>query len=134
MLVKTCNLANKSWTFGSTLLKMPWWLYRKKRPLTQIHQLHKPRSQSHGSSGFCSYPISSVDMSGVKGRMIKNFMMCSVLQALLTILFGCLLHHRLATLSLSLQCWWLGPTVTYGWSKMAPWLKGQILHRLLFKV
>lgn len=32
--------------------------------------------------------------------------------------------HRLATSSLSLPCWWPGPTVTSGWSRMAPWSKG----------
>lgn len=37
------------------------------------------------------------------------------------------LHHRLAILSLLLPCWWRGPTVTYGWSRMAPWSKGQNL-------
>lgn len=64
-------------------------------------------------------------MSRVKGRMIKALMISNVSHALLTVLCCCCHRHRLATLSLSLPCWWPGPTVTYGWSRTAPWSKGQ---------
>lgn len=43
------------------------------------------------------------------------------------------LHHRLDIFCSLLPCWWRGPTVMYGWSRMAPWSKGQRLtSRLMF--